>query len=100
MVIPYIRTNPWPASIGTSKSLAIPTSPATLVVMDSGYMGWRFTNIGPSLSLAIGDSNITVGSGSLLFYSMAKEWYPVADTMACLVIADSIAGVLRIDEYL
>ena len=96
----YIRTNLFPSNIGTSRSISIPTSPATLVVMNSGYMGWRWTNLGPSLSLAFGDSNIAIGTGSLLFYSMSKEWYPVVDTMAAFVIADSVAGLLRVDEYL
>lgn len=98
MATVYIRTNRDPQQVGTSRSITIPTSPATLVVSLSGSMGWRWTNIGPS-TLAWGDSNITAGTGSLLFYSMAKEWYPLPDTMSAYVRADSVAGVLRVDEY-
>ena len=96
----YIRTNPYPSTIGTSRTVAIPTTPATLVVMNSGYMGWRLQNVGPSLSLVYGDSNLTAGTGALQYYSMGKEFYPVADTMAIWFRADSVAGVLQINEYL
>ena len=96
----YIRTNLYPSSIGTSRTVTIPTAPATLVVMNSGYMGWRLQNIGPSLNLVYGDSNITMGTGALQYYSMGKEFYPVMDTMALYFRADSVAGVLQINEYL
>ena len=95
----YIRTNPYPSSIGTSRTVAVPTSPATQVVSLSGYMGWQLVNVGAG-AVAYGDSSLLVGTGGMLFYSMSKEWYPIADTMSLYVRADSVASVLLVNEYL
>ena len=99
--MPFVfrRTKTEPARIGTSRNVTIPTSPATLLVMNSGFMGWKLTNVGPS-ALTYGDSAVTIGTGDLQFYSVGKTYYPVADTMSLFVIADSVAGVVHIDEYL
>ena len=96
----YFRTNPFPARIGTTKLITIPTTPVTVVVMDSGYMGMHVTNIGPSLSIAWGDTNLTISSGGLLYYSMAKEWLVVSDSFALFFIADSVAGRIAVNEYI
>lgn len=95
----YIRTRQTPSRIGTSRSITIPTSPATLVVTDSGFMGWQMVCLGPG-ALAYGDAGVTVGTGGLLYYSMSKEFYPVADTMSFFLIADSVATVVRLNGYL
>ena len=99
MVIPYVRTNLYPSTVGTSRTVTIPTAPSTLVVMNSGYMGWQLVNVGVS-ALAYGDSSLLAGTGALLFYSMEKTWYPVADTMSVYLRADSVAGVVLINEFL
>ena len=95
----YIRTNPQPSAIGTSRSVTVPTSPATFIVSLSGYMGWGITNVGNS-AVAYGDSSVSAGTGALQFYSMEQKWYPIADTMSMYVIADSVAGIIRINDYL
>ena len=41
-----------------------------------------------------------MGTGGVLFYSMAKEWYPIADTMSVYLRADSVAGTVLINEWL
>lgn len=95
----YIRTNPQPSNVGTSRTLSIPTAPTTLVVMDSGYMGWQLVNVGVS-TLTYGDSSMLSGTGSFLYYSMEKTWYPVADTMSVYLRADSVAGTVLMNEFL
>ena len=95
----YIRTNPHPSSVGTTRTVSISTAAATLVTMNSGYMGWQLVNVGVS-ALAYGDSSLLAGTGALLFYSMEKTWYPVADTMSVYLRADSVAGVVLINEFL
>ena len=95
----YIRTNPYPSNVGTSRTVTIPTTPATLLVMDSGYMGWQLVNVGVA-TLTYGDSSMLAGTGSFLFYSMEKTWYPVADTMSVYLRADSVAGIVLINEFL
>lgn len=95
----YIRTNPQPSLIGTTRTVTISTAAATQIVSLSGYMGWQIVCLGPS-SVAYGDSNIAVSTAGLLFYSMAKEWYPIADTMSVYLRADSVATVIAINDYL
>ncbi len=95
----YIRTNPQPSTIGTTRTVAVPTTPATFIVSLSGYMGWGIANVGVS-AVAYGDSSVQAGTGSLQFYSMEQKWYPIADTMSMYVIADSIAGIIAINDYL
>ena len=93
------RSKPDPARVGSSRALTISTGAATLVVSSIGYMGWSLTCLGPG-SLTWGDSSMSMGSGALLYYSMAKEWYPIADTMSTFLRADSVATVVLINEYL
>ena len=95
----YIRTNPQPSSVGSTRTLLIATAPATQVVSLSGYMGWQLVNEGPS-TLTYGDSSMAMGTGAFLFYSMAKEWYPIADTMSVYLRADSVATTVLINDYL
>lgn len=79
--------------------MTVPTAPATLIVSLSGYMGWGISNVG-NASVAYGDSSVQAGTGALQFYSMEQKWYPIADTMSMYVIADSVAGIIVINEYL
>ena len=95
----YIRTNPQPSQIGTSRTVTVPTAPTTLIVSNSGYMGLQVVSIGVG-ALTYGDSSMAMGTGALLFYSMEKTWYPLADTMSVYVRADSVAGVAFINEWL
>ena len=95
----YIRTNPQPSSIGTSRTVSISTAAATLVWSTSGYMGWQLINVGVS-TLTYGDSSMLAGTGAFLFYSMEKTWYPVADTMSVFLRADSVAGTVLVNEFL
>ena len=99
MATVYIRTNPQPSRVGTSRTVVVPTSPATFIISLSGYMGWGISNVG-NAAVAYGDSSVTAGTGSLQFYSMEQKWYPIADTMSMYVIADSIAGIININDYL
>lgn len=99
MATNYIRTNVTPQKVGSTRLLTIPTSPATLIVSLSGYMGWQLVCLGPG-ALAYGDASVSSGTGALLYYSMVKEYYPIADTMSLLVVADSVATRLLLNEYL
>ena len=95
----YIRTNPQPASVGSTRTITIGTAAATAVYSIAGYMGWQLVNVGPS-TLTYGDSSMAMGTGGLLYYSMAKEWYPIADTMSLYLRADSVAGTVLVNDYL
>ena len=98
MATNYIRTNPYPAQVGTTRLLTIPTSPETFIVSLSGYMGWQLICLGPG-EIAYGGSSITADTAGILFYSMSKSFYPIADTMSLYVIANSFATVLAINDY-
>ena len=98
MAIAYLKTKLYPSSIGTSRTITIPTSPATLVVMLSGYVGMQWTNVGAG-AIAYGDTSISAGTGALLYYSMQKEWPVVIDTGAIYAIADSVASALFVNYY-
>ena len=98
MAINYLKTKLYPSSIGTSRLVTIPTSPATLITMLSGYVGMQWNNVGAS-AVAYGDTSISAGTGALLYYSMSKEWSVVTDTGAIYAIADSVAGTLFINYY-
>ena len=95
----YIRTNAYPQSIGSTRTVSISTAAATQVVSLSGYMGMQVVNVGIA-TLTYGDSSMAMGTGGFLFYSMAKEWYPIADTMSVYLRADSVAGTVLINEWL
>ena len=95
----FRRTNNNPQQVGTSRTITIPTSPATQVVSLSGFMGWEITCLGPG-AIAYGDSSLPMGSGALLYYSMNKTWYPIADTMSLFLRADSVATVININYFL
>ena len=53
----YIRTQTQPNLIGTSRTVAVPTSPATHLVSLSGFMGWQLVNVGAG-AIAYGDSSV------------------------------------------
>ena len=98
MAINYLKTKLYPSSIGTSRVITIPTSPATLVIMLSGYVGMQWTNVGAG-AIAYGDTSISAGTGALMYYSMQKEWSVVMDTGAIYAIADSVASTLFVNYY-
>ena len=95
----YIRTNPFPSSIGTTRTLTVATAPEVLVVSNSGYMGWQIVCLGPG-AIAYGGSSIAMGSAGLLYYSMSRTEYPLADTASLYLRADSVATVVAVNEYL
>lgn len=99
MVIPYVRTNPYPSTIGTTRTLTIATAPATQIVSLSGYMGWQIVCLGPG-AIAYGDSSIAMATAGLLFYSMSRTEHPIADTASLYVRADSVATVIAINDLL
>ena len=99
MATRYIRTNPYLGSVGTSRVLSIPTNPATLITLTSGYSGLTLFNIG-SGALIWGDSNIAVNSGNYLFPSARIEWTEIQDGWTTYVLADSVATVIEKTDYL
>lgn len=98
MGINFIRTNPYVMRIGTTRVLSISTAGATAIIMASGNQGLSLCNVGVS-TLAWGDSTILAASGGLLYYSMVKEWYVVADTFTVYLRADSVTGTVVVTEY-
>ena len=94
-----VRTNFNIYTISTSRLLVIPTSPITKVVMlNSASIGISITNLGPSV-LAWSDTNVLASTGGLIFYSQIKEWMPVVSGFSMYFVADSVAGVLLVNEY-
>ena len=98
MPIPYLRPHPTVSLVGSSRVITIPTSPATEVLSIPAAVGMAVFNVGPS-AIAWGSGSITQGTGGLLFYSMQKEWMLLADTISVFFIADSVAGVLAVQDY-
>ena len=98
MAINYLKTKLYPSSIGTSRVITIPTSPATLVIMISGYVGMQWTNVGAG-AIAYWDTSISAGTGALMYYSMQKDWPIVMDTGAIYAIADSVSSTLFVNYY-
>ena len=94
----YKRTNPNLGSVGTTKYLTIPTSPATLLTLDSGYMGLTVFNNG-SGNLIWGDSNIAVNSGNYQFVNVRTEWYPLTFGWSQYLRAESVATLISVTEY-
>lgn len=94
----YRRTNLNIISIGTSYNITVPTSPVTQIVVSTGYVACEIVNIGPS-TLVYGDSSITASSGGLLFYSMNKVFNGIAGIYSFYVIADSVAGTMKVIGY-
>lgn len=94
----FIRTNPYLGTVGTSRVLTIPTSPATLITLTSGYSGLTIYNLGSGM-LAWGDSGIAVNSANYLFPYSRIEWTDLQDGWSTYVIADSVATVIERTEY-
>ena len=95
----YIRTNLQPSTVGTTRILTVSTGAATQVVSLSGYMGMQVTCLGPG-EIAYGDTAILADTSALLFYSMSKEYYPIADTLSLYLRANSVATVVALNDYL
>ena len=95
----YIRTNPQPYRVGTTRLITVATTPTTQVILTSGYTGFSVFNVGPS-TIVWGDTSITASTGGLLYYSMQKEWFAVADSFVVHLRADSVAGTVVVNEYL
>lgn len=94
----YKRTNYNVVSIGTSYNVTVPTSPVTQIVISTGYSAVELVNIGPS-TIAYGDSSVSASSGGLLFYSMNKVFTGVNSIFSFYVIADSVAGTVKVVGY-
>ena len=98
MATRFLRTNLQLGNVGTSRVLFIPTAPATLITLTSGYSGLTLFNIG-SGSLIWGDSNIAVNSGNYLFPYSRIEWSNLQDGWTTYVRADSISTLVDQAEY-
>lgn len=94
----YRRTNEHFASIGTTRTITVPTSPTTQITLTSGNHSLELINLGPG-TIAYGDSSISMSSAGLLFYSMNKMFTPVISGFSCYVIADSVATIIAVNEY-
>ena len=96
-----LRTGPvWGlGSLGTTRILSIATSPATFVVMSTGYQALEAVNVG-SANLYYGFSTVAVGSGTELFtQSQTPRWDRLEDAWGVYVVAESVAGILTVHEY-
>ena len=98
MATRYLRADPLTGSVGTSRILSIPTSPATLITLTSGYSGLTLFNIGSGSALW-GDSGIAVNSGNYLFVNTRIEWSDIQDGWTTYVIADSVSTLIEQTEY-
>lgn len=74
------------------------TDPVTQIVVSTGYTACEIVNIGPS-TIVYGDSSVTASSGGMLFYSMNKVFNGITGTFSFYVIADSVAGTLKVIGY-
>ena len=98
MATRYLRADPLTGSVGTSRILSIPTNPATLITLTSGYSGLTLFNIGSGSALW-GDSGIAVNSGNYLFVNARIEWTDLQDSWTTYVIADSVSTLIEQTEY-
>lgn len=99
MTTRYVRATAGLGTVGTSKYLFIATSPATQILLDSGYQAIQIFNVGSNL-LIWGDSNIAVNSGNYLFPSSPKSWEELHDGWSVFVRAESAGTNITITEYL
>ena len=85
-------------SVTTSRFITIPTTPVTLITMNSAVAGAFIYNVGTPI-IMWGGSTIGVNSGAFLFPYSGMEWVNVEDGYSFYAIADSVAGYLTINEY-
>lgn len=98
MATRYVRADPLFGSIGTSRILSIPTSPATLITLGSGYGHMGLMNIGSTL-LVYGGTGVAENSGATLFVYTNKEFGDLQDGWQIYVRAVSATGLLHVSEY-
>ena len=94
----FLRTNPSLGSASTSRYVSIPTSPATLLTLDSGYQALSLFNVG-SATLIYGDSNISVNSGNFIYVGAAAEWLDLQDGWQVYLRADSVSTLISYVQY-
>lgn len=97
MTTNYRRTNDSFAQVLTSRTVSVSTAAATRIIVTSGSWAMEIYNVGPS-TIVWGDSNITASTGGILYYSMAKEFKPVQGDFEVYLRADSVAGMVSIQE--
>jgi len=92
------RTNPNYYQIGTTRTLVLTESVATLIYLDTGYNAMTIVPLGPS-DMVYGDSSISVSSAGLLYYSQAKTFDQLSDNFNFYARANSYQCVVAIIEY-
>ena len=98
MATRYIRAEPLFGSIGTSRVLSIPTSPATLITLGSGYAHIHLYCLGTG-NLLYGGSGLAVNSGATLYPSGGKNFTDLQDSWQLYVRAESVSTFIVIGEY-
>lgn len=99
MATAYRRHSTGFAEALTTRLINVPTGAATLIQPTSGAHYMQIFNVGPS-SLAWGDSSLGASSGGLLFYSMSEIFNPVQGDFSLYVSADSVQGVIAVNELI
>ena len=94
----YVRVSAGYLSTGTTRYINIPTSPATQVVLTSGYQALSIFNHGTGM-LVWGDSNIAVNSGNYQFVNMRVEHNNLQDSWSTYYRADSVSSLISVTEY-
>lgn len=94
----YRRASDHLGLVGTSTYLTIPTSPATLITLGSGYQALEIFVVGTG-SIFWGDSNIAINSGNYLWAGMGKQWLGLEDGWSVYLRADSIQSIISLSQY-
>lgn len=83
---------------GSTKSFSILTTPASQILLDSGFQAMTVYNVG-SGNLWVGDSSVTVGSGQQVLTGASKSWDNLQDGWSFFCIAGSNATTITVTEY-
>ena len=94
----YFRVNEGFADVGTTRYITVATSPATQIVLTSGFTAMIIFNHGTS-NMIWGDSNISVNSGNYHFVNGRIEHTNLQDGWSTYYRADSVNGLISISEY-
>ena len=97
MATRYVRAQSQMGRVGTTRYVMVPTSPAQLLTLNSGYQALELFVVGTG-NLIWGDSNIAVNSGNYLWVGMNKIWDNLQDGWTVYLRADSIQTLVSISE--
>lgn len=93
-----LQTNPYLVSPGTTRLIAVTTGAGQLIQLGTGYHALELVNAG-SPNLYYGDSNLSVGSGTILYIQNVRYWSGLDDGWSVYVRAGSAATQAVVHEW-